>query len=61
MNWAVLQEKYPKSYEEIFEYHKSTGLDGYSCMRNFLSSKGYYTAISWLPSLREYEQKLNEA
>jgi len=61
MNWNKLKEKYPKAYPEIKAFSEKTEIaDAYELMSKFLNSKGFYSSITWIRALRDYEESLTE-
>ena len=60
MNWEKLKEKFPNSYKDIREFSELNNIDGETCMRRFLSEKGFYTGVNWMPSLKQYEKQKHD-
>jgi len=59
MNWKLLKERYPKAYPEIKKFSENNNItDAYELMCKFLETKGFYSKITWIRSLRVYENSL---
>lgn len=58
MNWKKLEQKFPKSSQEIREHFLKTKIeDGRTLIESFLNSKGYKCGYGFIKQLKEYELK----